>query len=228
MPNTLLQPLPYPASSAAANVPLDIQALAAAVEQRVVMPFASSATRTSTFAAAGITPTAGMTSYLTGLKRHEVYDGANWAPLPGTQVGFHRRTSTVNFVGTEIAVCRANAPLITGYRYQISTSPLRIGVASGETGKVNMRYSITGGNVSNTDTVLDSAEANANTPFTPVQTPTINATYAPGSNVTISVGLYLLRSGGSGNVTLPGSTTQPIEISIICTGPDTGDTGADL
>jgi hypothetical protein len=58
-----LQGYPYPASTAAADVPADLQALALYAAPRSVMVFASAAARTAAFAAAGISPAAGMLSY---------------------------------------------------------------------------------------------------------------------------------------------------------------------
>lgn len=63
MATTSLQALPYPAASAAPNVPADIQALAVGIESKLPMVFATAAARTSAFTAAGISPTAGMLSY---------------------------------------------------------------------------------------------------------------------------------------------------------------------
>lgn len=227
MPNTLLQALPYPASTAIPDVPADVQALGVAVESKLVQVYASSGARTSAFTAAGISPGAGMLSNLTGTKRFEGHDGTQWAPLPGQMIGYHKRTSSVTFTGTELGVIRVNAAMLAGYRYLILSSPLRISTVSGETGKANLRYSTTA-NATTSDTVLTSVEANANTAFTPVQSPVLAVTFAPGSNATFSCALTLLRSGGSGNTTITGSSTQPIEIGIYVAGPDPGDTGADL
>ncbi|GAA2636965.1 hypothetical protein GCM10010399_82620 [Dactylosporangium fulvum] len=81
MPNTLLQAMPYPAASAAADVPADLQALGVAVEKRLVMVFASSAARTSAFAAAGISATEGMLCWLQATKAFERHDGTAWQRL---------------------------------------------------------------------------------------------------------------------------------------------------
>lgn len=230
MATTLLQALPYPASSAAANVPVDIQALAVAMESKGVQVYASSGARTSAFTAAGISPAAGMLSYITGTKRFEVYDGTQWAPLPGQILGYHKRVTSKTFLaaGPELGVVRLNSvALLGGYRYKIMSSNLCISVVSGETGKANLRYS-TSGTAGTSDTILGCAEANASTAFRPVNTPGLAITYAPGANVTFSCILTILRSGGSGNVTINGATDQPIELWIEAAGPDTGDTGVDL
>lgn len=230
MATTLLQALPYPASSAAANVPLDVQALAVSMESKGVQVYASSGARTSAFTAATLSPAAGMTSYLTGTKRMEIYDGTQWAPMSGQILSYHKRTSSKTFLaaGAELGVARLNSiALLGGYRYTICTSNLTISTVSGETGKASLRYS-TSGTAGTSDTILGSVEANTNTAFRPVQTPAMAFTYSPGANVTFSVVLTILRSGGSGNVTMNGASDQPIELWIVANGPDTGDTGVDL
>jgi hypothetical protein len=58
-----LQSMPYPQGTSATNVPADIQALAVALAPKLNMVFASAATRTAAFTAAGIAPAAGMLSY---------------------------------------------------------------------------------------------------------------------------------------------------------------------
>lgn len=230
MATTLLQALPYPASSAAANVPADIQALGVAVESKTVQVYASSGARTSAFTAAGISPGAGMFSYLTGTKRCEPHDGTQWAHMPGQILGYHKRITGKTFLaaGAELGVVRLNSvALLGGYRYKVMSSPLCISTVSGETGKSNLRYS-TSGTAGTTDTILGCVESNTNTAFRPVQTPTLCLTYTPGANVTFSCILTILRSGGSGNVTMNGASDQPIELWIEAAGPDTGDTGVDL
>lgn len=224
---TPLQGLTVPAATDAPNGPVQITALGTSLERKLVQVYTNAAARTAAYTLAGLTPTAGDTSYLTGTKRHEVYDGANWAPLAGTAVGYHKRTSNVTFVGTELGVIRVGATMLSGYKYLILTSPLRISTVSGETGKVNLRYTTTG-SAGTSDVVLDSVEGNGSSAFAPAQSPVLAVTFAPGANVTFSCALTLLRSGGSGNVTLVGSTIQPIELSIIVMGVDPGDTGVDL
>lgn len=227
MPTTPLQGLTVPAASDPPNGPSQMTALAASAESKLVQVYATSSARTAAFAAAGISAAAGMLSVITGTKRVEVYDGAQWAPLPGQMIGYHKLASSVTYNGTEIGVIRANATVLAGYRYTILSSPLRIGTVSGETGKVNLRYS-TVANAGTADTVLTSVEANGNSTFAPAQSPAINVSFAPGANVTLSVALTLTRSGGTGAVTLSGTTTQPIELMILAAGPDPGDTGANL
>lgn len=193
------------------------------VRDQVVTPFANSAARTSAISA----PVAGMVSYITGTKRLEVYDGAAWVPVPGTMLAWGQRVTDKVSTGTEVGVLRLDSIACqTGYRYELKTCPLRINVTGGETGKASMRYS-TAGNAGTSDTVITGAESNASGSFAPNNSHSINATLAPGT-VTLSVLLSLTRTGGSNNVTMTGSSTQPIEMWVSMGGPDPTDTGVDI
>lgn len=225
---TLLQGLTVPAASDPPNGPSQMSALAVSAESKLLQVYASSGARTSAFTAASLSPAAGMGSYLTGTKRMELHDGTQWAHMPGQMLGYHKRVTSKTFTGTETGVVRLNAvALLGGYRYVIQTSSLIIGTVSGECGKANLRYS-TSGTAGTSDTILGAVEANANSGTRPVQGPILSVTYAPGANVSFSCILTLLRSGGSGNVSITGASDQPIELWITCVGPDTGDTGVDI
>jgi len=50
--------------------------------QQSVMVFANATARTTAFTTAGVTASEGMVSYLTDNNRCDVYDGANWQPIP--------------------------------------------------------------------------------------------------------------------------------------------------
>lgn len=192
------------------------------VRDQVVTPHASSGARTSAVSS----PVAGMLSYITGTKRLEPYDGSAWVPVPGTMLAWGQRTSDKS--GTsEVGVLRLDSITCqTGYRYLIQTCPLRINVVSGETGAARLRYS-TSGNAGTSDTQITMAESNASSSFAPNNSHSLNATLAPGT-VTLSVLLSLVRTGGSGTVTMTGSATQPIELWVTMAGPDPTDTGVDI
>jgi hypothetical protein len=76
MASTNLQALPYPAATAVPNVPVDIQALAVAIEPKLNMRFATAAARTSAFSAAGISPAQGMLSYRDDAGYWEYYNAS--------------------------------------------------------------------------------------------------------------------------------------------------------
>lgn len=229
MATTLLQGLTYPAASDPPNGPAQIQALAVSAESKLVQVYASSGARTSAFTAASLSPAAGMVSYITGTKRFEMYDGTQWAPMPGQILSYHKRTTATVCLGTELGVMRlSTVALLGGYRYKIMSSSLVLIPVQGDTAKVAIRYS-TSGTAGLTDTVLGTAEATVYSSFRAANTPTIAFTYAPGSNQTVSFLMSLNRSGGTGGaISLVGSSTQPVEMWVECAGPDTGDTGVDL
>ena len=154
-------------------------------------------------------------------------DDLNALALPGQLIAYGQRTTDKTYTGTEVGVIRLdNVSMLAGYRYWITTSNLRLNVTSGETGHCNLRYN-TGGTATTSSTVLTAASGNANSAFTPVQSPIISCTLAPGA-ATVSILLCLSRSGGSNNVTMTGSSTQPIELYVWCAGPDPGDSGTDI
>jgi hypothetical protein len=193
------------------------------VRDQVVTPFASSGARSSAISS----PVAGMLSYITGTKQLEPYDGSAWVSVPGTMLAYGNRQTDKTYSGTEVGVLRLDSiSCRSGYRYLIQTGPLRVQVTSGETGKVNLRYS-TSGTAGTSDTVLTGQDANANSAFTPANSHSMNTTIAPGT-VTLSVLMCLTRSGGSNNVTMTGAATQPIEMWVTMGGPDPTDTGTDI
>lgn len=100
-----LQGLPYPLSSNAADVPADMQALAASVAPLTTMNFASAAARSAQFASAGIPARWGMLSYRqdAGINGWEYYNGdvAQWRVM-GRWRAFNTlggATSAVTFSG---------------------------------------------------------------------------------------------------------------------------------
>jgi hypothetical protein len=139
-----------------------------------------------------------------------------------------RRETDKTFTGTEVGVVRIdNIPFKANVFYTVETNSLKMTVVSGETGIVRARLS-TSGAATTSSAQIGSAEGNANTAFTPVQSPVLVAEYAPGSDVTGSVLLTLARSGGSGNVTLGGSSTQPILLMVKAWGKNPGTSGVDI
>lgn len=77
MPNTTLQPLPYPALSDPANGPAALQALAQAAESRLVMRFASATARDAAVTA----PVEGMVCWVTSDYTLYLYQTGRWNAL---------------------------------------------------------------------------------------------------------------------------------------------------
>ena len=84
---TANQLLPYPVSTDTPDVPRDFQALAEAIEKKLVMVFTDSSVRSTKVP----TPTAGMFSVLTSTGKVEFYNGSAWVTLyPSTGPAFSR------------------------------------------------------------------------------------------------------------------------------------------
>lgn len=146
----------------------------------------------------------------------------------GRMIAFGQRLTSKTYSGTEVGVIRLDAvPLITGRRYLFMTSSLELQTVSGETGKASFRIN-TAGTATTSSTLVVGATGNANTAFSPTQGPVVCASYNPAASGNVSLLLTLTRTGGSGNVVLNASATQPIEIYVFDCGADPGDTGIDI
>jgi hypothetical protein len=111
MPSTTtLQGLPYPLSSDSPAGNTQILVLANAVEQRVVMAFASSSARTTAFTNAGVTALEGMLCWLEDVNRYDYYTGSTWRPLTelgagtGAELAYNEITSATSEITTEADV----------------------------------------------------------------------------------------------------------------------------
>jgi hypothetical protein len=86
MPTTTAQALPYPGQGDPPNGPAQIEALALAVEPRLVMVFASSADRDNKLTA----PASGMLCWLQSPGCYCFHDGSSWTNQPRTRVVANR------------------------------------------------------------------------------------------------------------------------------------------
>lgn len=94
MPTTTIQGLPYPASSAAANVPADIQALAQAVEVKTNMIFTTTAARD----AALTSPSPGEEVFITGTGEKQIRTASGlWVVCGGRALPFSVCAGTVTW-----------------------------------------------------------------------------------------------------------------------------------
>lgn len=187
-----------------------------------ILPVASAAQEG---ALTGVYP--GMQIYRTDLKYGKIYDGTQWVPETGTILAYGERTSDKVYSGTEVGVLRLDSvPIFNGYRYIICTSVLDLAEStSGDTGQAFLRFRTDGTAAGTSDTVLQTADVNANSSFVPRNSATFAEPYVAGANGTLSVLLSLGRSGGSGNITMLGAATRPIRLFIVQGGKDPGNTG---
>lgn len=86
MPNTTLQGIPYPAQGDPPNGPAQMQALALAVEPRLVQVYADAADRDNKVTA----PASGMLAWLQSPGTYAFYDGSTWTPQARSRVVANR------------------------------------------------------------------------------------------------------------------------------------------
>lgn len=147
MPTTANQQLPYPASSAAPNVPADLQALGQAAEKKVVQVFASATDRTTRMPS----PTEGMLSWLQDKNRFDYYTGAAWVAetridtLPVTVADFPS-----NVVDTMTASATKTITLPAGFQglnIRVSATAVCTYVQASGAGAQKLRYAVRLGGV---------------------------------------------------------------------------------
>lgn len=145
---------------------------------------------------------------------------------PGRILAYGERTTDKVFSGTEVGVLRLDGiQIAVGQRYVVCTSVLGLAMStSGDTGQAFLRYRTDGTVAGTSDTILQQADVNANSPFVPRNSATFAEPLA-GVNGSLSVLLSLGRSGGAGNVTMLGAATRPIRLYVVQAGPDPTNTG---
>lgn len=128
MPTEALQGGPYPAGTAAPNVPSDMQAIVTWAANRSVMRFASSSARSSAFTAAGVSPVAGMLAWMSDSGWYEKYTGSTWQRLDlnqawGIQSGqYYQGTAALAAVVASDTYLNMNSGPVTtlaGRRYRV-------------------------------------------------------------------------------------------------------------
>lgn len=141
---------------------------------------------------------------------------------------WRRETNKTSTGGTETGIVRIDGiPFLANVYYTIETNSLDCTVVSGETGYVNARLS-TAGAATGASAQLGSTPVNANSGTSPRNGVILVAEYAPVANATGSVLLSVGRIGGAGNVTVNGSSTQPIILMIKAWGKNPGVSGVDI
>lgn len=198
--------------------------------QGSMMRFANATERTAVFGALGVTPTAGMVSYVADAARYDFWTSAAWGPAPGQLVARGRRTSDKVFSGTEVGVLELDdIPVYANVAYLISSSPLRFQVAATDTAQSNLRYTTDGSTPNATSsTVMTVVEGGNNVSFQPAFTQVFNVVYVPAADQTLSLLITLSRSGGASNVTMNGTSTRPIDMYVWSLGRDPGNTGVSI
>lgn len=108
MGSTVINGYTYPEATDQPVTPTDLRRALEEVARGGIMFFASSAARTTAFATLGISPSAGMMSYLINVGRHELYDGAAWKPTAGTVIGEYIQTTVHSIPNNTITAVQLN------------------------------------------------------------------------------------------------------------------------
>ena len=149
--------------------------------------------------------------------------------LPRGNIARGNRTTSSSTTTTEGGVLRLDDfPMYLGRTYKIWTSPLLMDTSvAADVASSNLRITTDGSTPSTSSTILSS-----------VQAPLANATsgntvphsidYTPTADLLFSVLLTVTRVSGTGNISLVGAATAPINMVIEDIGLDKTDTGTDI
>lgn len=156
-------------------------------------------------------------------------DELNVAQLAGTLVARGRRTTSSTASASEQSVLRIdNVPVVSGRVYYITTNPLLVDTSvANDIGRVNLRIDETGAAATTASTQITSGQQRLEdaTNGRQVMAGTSRSASATGL---WSILMSTSRVSGSGNISLVGASTLPIELFVYDCGEDPGDTGVDL
>ncbi len=143
-----------------------------------------------------------------------------------------RRITNSSTTTTEIGVLRLDdIPLKGGRLYWVGTNSVGVDTGNtGDTARLNLRYTTDGSTPSTSSTVLTMGQAKP-VDIAVAESIHVDALYAPGSDETFSVLLSVQRAAGSGaavGVTAGTGQPGPIDLYIVDLGEDPGDTGTDI
>jgi hypothetical protein len=213
LPTTALQALTYPATSAAPNVPADIQQLALDVEKKAVMVFASAAARTSAFTSASVTATEGMLSYLSDVNQVQFYDGSAWAPMPGQYIAATTTTSAdiVQAAGANTVLTSTTFSAVSGVRYEAHfESSFQFSV--GSLAIVTFRHA-SGSSVTTASTAVGSRMMQNVSTTKPVPV-SFSRTIVATATGTYTIGVSSNFFSGSGNLTWTADTNDEMYLRV--------------
>ena len=139
------------------------------------------------------------------------------------------RTSSSTTTTTEVGVLRVDdVPMYVGRIYKIWTSPLRLDTSvANDVARALIRYTTDGSTPTTSSTTMTTAQstlANA----TDGNSVDICIDYTPSADELFSVLLCVARRSGTGNISIDGASTLPINIVVEDGGLDCTDTGVDV
>lgn len=177
------------------------------VRDGLVTLFASAAARAS----AVLSPVTGFTTFLSGIKQFNTFDGANHVPVQANYVGgtTPRTANSAGVTTTETQVDAFTFTAIAGRRYRITWSGILANSVGSNNMELRIRYAA-GASVTSAGTLIrgalsTSSGANINTPTTMVAT----FSSLPAGQVTI--GAFLITTFGAGASTAVATATAATE-----------------
>lgn len=151
------------------------------------------------------------------------------SPLPlGIQARGNRTTSSTTTT-TEVGVLRLDdIPLYMGRTYKIWTTPLRLDTSvANDIARALIRYTTDGSTPTTSSTTLHIAQSIL-PDATNGQNVDIMCDYSPTTDELFSCLLTVARQSGTGNISIIGASTSPINVVIEDIGLDPTDTGTDI
>lgn len=151
------------------------------------------------------------------------------SPLPLGILARGNRTTTSTTTTTEVGVLRLDdIPIYAGRTYKIWTSPLRLDTSvANDIARALVRMTTDGATPTTSSTALTSAQA-ALISATDGDTVDICIDYSPSVDELLSVLLTVARQAGTGNISITGAATVPINMVVEDIGLDPTDTGTDI
>jgi hypothetical protein len=156
-------------------------------------------------------------------------DEANEALKSGTVIARGRRETSSTASGSEQSVLRVDSiPVVSGRLYGIETSALLLDTSvANDIARGILRVDTTGAAATTASTSVTTGQTRL-ADATIGNTVTLKTTTAATATGSWSVLLSTSRVSGSGNISITGTSGQPIEIIVTDLGVDPGDTGVDL
>lgn len=138
------------------------------------------------------------------------------------------RTTSSSTTTTEVEILQLDAQVLGGHTYTIRTSSLLpvSSIANDYVG-AKIRYTSDGSTATTASTQLLGSQTRI-TGASGNETVLLAVTYNPASDQTLSILLTVSRVSGTGNASISGAATTPIELWIDHDGIDPGNTGISL
>lgn len=153
----------------------------------------------------------------------------NDALKAGTVIARGRRETNSTANSAEQGVLRVdNIPVVNGRLYYVTTNPIQIdSTVTNDICRANLRIDETGAAATTSSTTIALTQLRQ-TDGTQSEQTMVGVLRAASADGLWSVLLTTSRPAGTGNVSLVGSATVPIDLIIFDCGEDPGDSGVDI